>query len=154
MKNQLLFIALMAFAVSCISPKHNNKEMKSERLTYFSFEHRNSMAQSGKKFNVSTMQDGKVRLVIDEGFPDEKEFYLDDTTIFDDLLVIVKTYKMDEYKADYSPKIEVYDGDSWDLYYRYDTKRSVSSGGYMEWPDNYHEMRRALSKYFQKWLQK
>ena len=142
---------MTALAVSCVSPKHSNKKMNSEHLTYFSFDHHNSMALSGEKYNVSITQDGKVHLVINEGLPDKKEFFLDDTTIFDDLQVIVKTYKMDQYETDYKPEIEVYDGDSWTLYYRYDTKRSVSSGGYMAWPDNYREMRQALSKYFQKW---
>lgn len=151
MKHQLLLTALVAFAVSCVSPKHNNKEMNTERLTYFSFDHHNSMAQNGEKYNISTTNEGKIHIIIDEGLPGKKEFYLDDTSIFDDLLVFVKTYKMDKYEAVYKPEIEAYDGDSWSLYYRYDTKRSVSSGGYMAWPDNYREMRQALSKYFQKW---
>ena len=155
MKFQLLIIVLAALAVSCVSPKHSKKEMNKEHLTYFSFDHHSSMlAQNGERYNVGIMQDGKVHLVINEGLPNEKEFYLDDTTIFDDLLVIVKTYEMDKYKADYRPEIEAYDGDSWTLYYMYDTKRSVSSGGYMEWPDNYRQMRQALSEYFQKWREK
>ena len=64
---------------------------------------------------------------------------------------IVKNFKMDKYKRDYKPMFDIYDGDSWSLYYSYDSGRSVSSGGYMAWPSNYHEMRNALSAYFSKW---
>lgn len=143
----------MSFVVSCVSPNHNNNdnEMNTERLTCFSYDHHNSMSQDGENYSVSTMEDGRIHVVIDEGFPGEKEFYLSDSIIFDELLVIVKTYKMDKYKENYKPRMRITDGDSWSLYYKYDTKRSVSSGGYEAWPNNYHEMRQTLSDYFRKW---
>ena len=127
--------------------KNNNPE----RLTYFSYSHQNSMAMNGESYSVSTMEDGRVRVVIDEGYPEEKSFFLDNSTILDDLLVIVKAYKMDSYKQDYKPTMRIYDGDSWNLYYKYNSKRSVTSGGYMAWPKNYHETRQAISDYFKKW---
>lgn len=153
MKKLLLFTGMLALVVSCSSPKtETNNEMKTEHLIYFTFDHHNTMAlYYGEKYNVSIAKDGRVHVVIDEGFPEEKEFYLDDNTIFDELLDIVKTYKMDKYKRDYQPRMQIFDGDSWSLSYSYDTKRSVSSGGYMAWPDNYREMRNALSEYFAKW---
>ena len=154
MKKILLIVGLLAFTASCMSqkPEKKDNEMNTEHLTYFSFDHHNTMAMYyGEKYSVSTMKDGRVHVVIDEGFPQEKEFYLDDRSIFDELLTIVKTYKMDKYKEDYHPSMKVFDGDSWSLYYKYDTKRTVSSGGYMAWPDNYREMRNALSDYFKKW---
>ncbi len=153
MKKLLLFVGLLVVAVSCVSqnPKNNN-EMKTERLTYFSFGHQNTMVRfSGEKYKVSYSDDGRIHVVIDEGFPEEKELYLDDSAIFDELLAIVKTYKMDKYKKDYRPRMQIFDGDSWSLYYKYESGRSVSSGGYMAWPDNYGEMRKALSDYFRKW---
>lgn len=130
--------------------------MNSERLTFFSYNHHNTMNRfSGENYNVSTREDGRILVVIDEGFPEEKAFYLADSTpIFDEILAIVKSYKMDKYKESYQPKLEVLDGDSWSLYYKYDTKRNVSSGGYMAWPSNYREMRQALSDYFKKWREK
>lgn len=151
MNKTFLFSTLTALAVSCVSPKSNNN-METEHLTYFSFSHQNSMRiYNGEKYDVSITKDGRVHVVIDEGFPEEKEFYLNDTTIFDELLSIVKAYKMDKYKENYKNKFRIFDGDSWSLYYKYNTNRSVSSGGYMAWPGNYKEMRQALSEYFQKW---
>ena len=153
MKKDLLFIGLLALSVSCISqtPK-NNSTMNAERLTYFSFDHHNSMARFyGENYKVSTEKDGRIHIIIDEGFPKEKDFYIDDTTIFDELLAIVKQYQMDNYRSRYQPSMDITDGDSWSLYYKYDSKRSVSSGGYMAWPDNYGNARKALSDYFQKW---
>ncbi len=151
MNKTLLLTGLIGLAVSCVSPQINNNDMNTERLTYFSFGHHNSMSQHGEGYDVSYMKDGRVHVVIDEGAPEEKEFYLSDSTIFDELLTIVKTYKTDKYKENYKSRALIHDGDSWSLYYRYDSKRSVSSGGYMAWPDNYGEMRSALSDYFQKW---
>lgn len=153
MKKNLLFTSLLFFAVSCMSQNpQNNNQMNNERLTYFSFDHHNSMAMfNGENYKVSTEKDGRIHVVIDESYPNEKEFYLTDSTIFDELLAIVKTYKMDKYRSNYKPSMQIFDGDSWDLYYKYNSGRSVSSGGYMEWPDNYGEARHALADYFQKW---
>ena len=150
MKKTTLLLGLMALLMSCNA--QNPKEMNTERLTYFSFDHHNTMARfNGEKYQVSAEKDGRIHFIIDEGYPDEKDFYVDDTTVFDDLLAIVKQYKMDKYKSNYQPSMRIFDGDSWSLYYRYDTRRSVSSGGYMDWPDNYDEARQAINEYFQKW---
>lgn len=151
MNRSLIFTGLLGLAVSCVSPQLNNNEMKKDHLTYFSFDHHNSMSMHGEKYDVSYTKDGRINVVIDEGSSGEKEFYLSDSVIFDELLAIMETYKTDKYKENYKPKGRITDGDSWSLYYKYDSKRSVSSGGYMAWPDNYREMRRALSDYFQKW---
>lgn len=150
MKRYLLLLVLLAIVFPCES-RTEGDNVKRERLVYFSFDHHNSMSQCGERYAVSMMEDGRVRVVIDEGFPEEKEFYLDDRSILDELLVIVKTYKMDKYKESYRPRMEIFDGDNWSLNYQYDTKRSVSSGGYMAWPDNYREARHAISDYFKKW---
>lgn len=148
MKKTILIIGLLSTMFSCISqtPKSD------ERLTYFSFDHHNSMRRfNGESYKVSTEKDGRIHVIIDESFPQEKEFYLEDATIFDELKAIVDEYKMDKYKSDYHPIMHITDGDSWSLYYKYDSKRSVSSGGYMDWPKNYRDARKALSDYFQKW---
>lgn len=151
MKKPFFIAGLLALVASCASPRHNNNEMTAEHLIYFSYDHHNSMSQCGERYDVTLTDDGKVHVVIDEGSPEEKEFYLHDTAIFDELLEIVKTYKTDKYKENYKPRMQIFDGDNWSLYYKYDSQRRVSSGGYMAWPDNYHEMRKALSDYFQKW---
>lgn len=153
MKKNILLIGLLAFAVSCMAqnPQNNNK-MNTERLTYFSFDHHNTMMLfGGENYHVSTMKDGRIHVVIDESFPEEKEFYINDTAIFDELLAIVKQFNMDDYKGNYQPEMQIFDGDSWSLYYKYDSGRINSSGGYMAWPDNYREARRAINDYFQKW---
>ena len=149
----ILLVGLLAIVVSCVSQSPQNpKEMNNERLNYFSFNHHNTMARfNGESYLVNAQKDGRIHIVIDEGYPNEKDFYIDDTTIFDDLKVIVDRYGMDKYKKNYKPKMEICDGDSWTLYYSYDSRRTISSGGYMAWPDNYREARRAIGEYFQKW---
>ena len=138
--------------ISCTAQNHDNKDMKTERLTYFSYDHHNSMARfSGEKYNVKTEKDGRIHIVIDEGFPEEKDFYINDTSIFDELDSIIMAFKMHKWRDKYQAKERIFDGDSWSLYFKYGSGRSVSSGGYMAWPDNYREARQAISAYFQKW---
>ncbi len=152
MKKLLLFAGLLAVTTLCMSQNNNNKEkMEKEHIVYFSFDQNNAMAMNGEKYNVSILKDGRIKIVIDEGLRGEKELYTDDSTIFDELLNLVKTYEMDKYESNYQPDMRVFDGDSWSLYYKYDTRRSVSSGGYMAWPDNFREAHEAMSHYFQKW---
>ena len=152
-KKNILLIASMILMVSCNAQNTNNtKDMKTERLTYFSFNHHNTMARFyGESYQVSAGKDGRIRVIIDEGFPKEMDFFVDDTTIFDALTAIVKEFKMDKYKSDYEPSMRVFDGDSWSLYYKYNSGQSHSSGGYMAWPDNYREARSAINDYFQQW---
>lgn len=153
MKKNYLLLGLLAITVSCASqtPKNNNN-MNKERLTYFHFnQHNTMMIFNGEDYKVSTLKDGRIQVIIDEAFPQEKEFYIEDSSIFDELKALVEEYGMDKYKNDYQPRMQVFDGDSWSLYYKYDSGRSQSSGGYMAWPDNYYEAHQALSQYFQKW---
>ena len=119
MNRSLIFTGLLGLAVSCVSPQLNNNEMKKDHLTYFSFDHHNSMSMHGEKYDVSYTKDGRINVVIDEGSSGEKEFYLSDSVIFDELLAIMETYKTDKYKENYKPKGRITDGDSWSLYYKY-----------------------------------
>ena len=145
-----MLLVLMCSLASCIA--QNPKEMKKERLTYFSYDHHNTMVwHSGEKYDVSTEKDGRIHIVIDEGYPKEKDFYIDDTTIFDELDSIIQAFKMHKWRDKYHPKMEIFDGDSWSLYFTYGSGKSKGSGGYMAWPNNYYEARNAISTYFQKW---
>ena len=149
-EKNLLLLVLMCSLASCIA--QNTKEMEKERLTYFSFDHHNTMVwHSGEKYNVSTEKDGRIHIIIDEGFPEEKDFYINDTTIFDELDSLIKAFKMHKWHDKYQPKMEIFDGDIWSLYFKYGSDKSKGSGGYMAWPDNYHAARQAISEYFQKW---
>ena len=113
----------MCSLASCIA--QNPKEMKKERLTYFSFDHHNTMVwHSGEKYTVSTEKDGRIHIIIDEGFPEEKDFYIDDTTIFDELDSLIKAFKMHKWHDKYQPKMEIFDGDSWSLYFKYGSKKA------------------------------
>ena len=137
-KKNALLLAFLALMVSCSAQNNDNsKNMKTERLTYFSFNHHNTMRiYNGENYKVETMKDGRIHIVIDEGFPKEKDFFINETTVFVELKAIVDEFKMDKYKSDYQPWMRVFDGDSWSLYYKYDSGRSIHSGGYMAWPNN------------------
>lgn len=142
MKAPVFFAVLLGFA--CSACTLNTGAKTPERLTYFSFGEHGSMANSGESYSLSITKDGQLSILIDEGMLSETKMLLPETTLLDSLLAIVKTYKMDKYKNDYRPPYDVFDGDSWSLYYSYDSGRSLSSGGYMAWPKNFSEARQAI----------
>ena len=105
MKMNLLLICLNTLMFSCISQNpQNHNAMKTERLTYFSFNQHNTMRYlNGEGYKVSAEKDGRIRVIIDEALPSEKEFYLDDASIFDSLKAIVDEFKWTNIKATTSP---------------------------------------------------
>lgn len=146
------FYAPAATTKAAASANESISIMDNERITYFCFDHHNTMVMNdGENYTVSMTEDGRIHIVIDKSLPGEMELFTNDTSIFDDLLAIVKEFKTDRYRSEYRPMMHITDGDSWSLYYRYDSKRSVQSSGYMEYPKNYRQMRKALSDYFKKW---
>lgn len=127
-----------------------------EPMTKFEYNRHNSMRiYNGMSYKVSLLDDGKVNILINEGFPDEKEFTTDDKTIFDDLQAIVDEFGMLKYKDNYRPRMHITDGDSWHLYIKYGTgyKNSFSSSGYMAGPDNLGKAENAIVEYFKKWVE-
>lgn len=125
-------------------------------MTRFEYDRHNSMRiYNGMSYKVSLLDDGRVDILINEGFPDEKEIITDDKTVFDDLQAIVDEFGMLKYKDSYQPKMHITDGDSWHLYIKYGTgyKNSFSSSGYMAGPDNHRKAEKAIVEYFKKWVE-
>ena len=80
----------------------------------------------------------------------EDEAYIESLRALCDV-PIIKAFKIHKWHDRYQPKMEIFDGDSWSIYFKYGSDKSKGSGGYMAWPDNYHAARQAISEYFQKW---
>ncbi len=106
---------------------------------------------AGFKYDICETKDGKVHFLFNEGFPDEKEFTLDDHTVFDSLQQLVVKHKMHRYKDYYRPKYEVMDGTSWSLDVTYASGKGINSGGYMEGPDGYREAFQDIIDCLQHW---
>ncbi len=125
-----------------------------EPMTYFFFGRHNSMNPfDGLSYMAKLLDNGKVQIIINEGYPDEKEIITDDKTIFDDLTEISERFNMRKYKSNYSPDTHITDGNSWSLSILFgkNYKNSISSRGYMAGPKNYAEAKKAIIEYFMKW---
>lgn len=121
----------------CSSPKNTPVMVNAnDTITYFSLSEGGGMNRfSGFGYVVEETKEGKVHFLFDEGFPDEKEFIIDDHAVFDSLQAIIMKHKMYNYSGHYSPKYDILDGTSWSLYVTYASGKNISSGGYMAGPE-------------------
>lgn len=152
MKKMILLLGLF----SSLLPGCAQSQTPSEPMTYFEYNRHNSMRiYNGMSYKVSRLDDGRVNILINEGFPDEKDIVTDDKTVFDELQALVEKYGMLKYKSDYKPMFHVTDGDSWRLSIKYGNnyKNYFSSSGYMAGPSNHKEAEAAIVEYFKKWVE-
>lgn len=123
-----------------------------DTITYFSLSEGGGMNRfSGFNYTIEKTKDGKVHFLFDKGLPGEKEFTLDDHSVFDSLQNIVEKYKMYEYSGHYQPEFDITDGSSWDLYVKYTSKKNISAGGYMAGPEGYWAAFREIIECLDHW---
>ena len=125
---------------------------KGDTMIYFSLYRGGGMRQfDGYRYQIEATKDGRVHFLFNERYPDEKEYYTDDHSVFDSLDKIVRKYDMANYASNYEPEVQVFDGQSWDLYVRYASKASIRSGGYMAGPDNWRQAENEIIECLQPW---
>lgn len=113
---------------------------ENDTITYFSLGEGGGMNRfSGFNYHIEKTKDGQVHFLFNEGFPDEKEFTIDDFSVFDSLQQIVKKHKMYKYKGNYRPVFDILDGKSWSLYVKYASGKTISANGYMDGPRGYRD---------------
>lgn len=111
-----------------------------DTITYFSYSEGGGMRRfDGFKYRVEATKDGRVHFLFNEDYPDEKEFTIDDHSVFDSLQQIVLKHKMYKYEGHYQPKFDILDGQSWNFYVKYASGATISAGGYMAGPNGYGE---------------
>jgi hypothetical protein len=134
MKTMIVLASLLSL-IGCRSFGH---EFENDTITSFSLSEGGGMNRfSGFGYYVHETKDGRVHFLFDEGLPGEKEFTIDDHSVFDSLQQIVLKYKMYNYRDYYQPPFDVTDGTSWHLSVHYSSGKSISSGGYMYGPKDY-----------------
>lgn len=149
LKLMVIIAGFLSF-FGCNSSSSTIKE--GDSLVYFSLHRGGGMARfGGYRYNIEATKDGKVHFLFNEGYPDEKEYYLEDHSVFDSLDLLIRKYKMEKYRSNYMPKFDVLDGESWSIYVKYASGASISSGGYMAGPDNWREAEKALIQCLQPW---
>ena len=154
----MLLIGIIASLAGCTSkkgtvePGTSIKAPVNDTINYFSLTRGGGMARfSGYRYEVKETKDGRVHFLFNEGYPDEKEFTVDDHSVFDTLQRIVLKYKMYNYSGYYKPEFDVLDGESWGLDIDYVSGRRVDASGYMAGPDNAWTAFSEVRKYLDQW---
>jgi hypothetical protein len=145
----MIVLASLLTLFGCQSPQNG---IESDTITYFSLSEGGGMNRfGGFKYRIEETKDGKVHFLFNEGYPDEKEFVLEDHSVFDSLQQIVLKHKMYRYKGNYQPPFHITDGESWSLYVKYASRETISAGGYMAGPDGYREAFNDIIQCLQPW---
>ena len=141
MKTSLLLVmGIVTSLIGCKSPKQTPvaSPVENDTIVYFSLSEGGGMNRfSGFRYEVNETNDGKVHFLFNEGYPDEKEFTIDDHSVFDSLQAIIQQQKVYTWSGHYQPEFDILDGTSWSLYVKYKSRKSISAGGYMAGPDGY-----------------
>jgi len=158
MKTMIVLAGLLSL-FGCALPMSSSNPFENDTITYFSLTKSGGMNPfSGYRYQISTTKDGQVRFLFNEGYPDEKEYTIDDRSVFDSLQQIVEKYKMHTYTGYYQPEFDIMDGQSWHLDISYASKKSISASGYMAGPDGYSaafsEIRQCLEPWKQRAVEK
>ena len=160
MKMKLLLLAALiaSLAGGCksktgvLEPGAKTLAPVNDTMTYFSLSQGGGMARfSGFAYQIEETKDGKVHFLFDEGYPNEKEFTIDDHSVFDSLQNIVLKHKMYYYTGHYQPEFDILDGQSWSLYVKYASRKTISAGGYMAGPDGYWVAFREIIRCLDRW---
>ncbi|MBO6027434.1 MAG: hypothetical protein J6P73_09340 [Bacteroidales bacterium] len=131
---------------------HSWKGIETDTINYFSLSEGGGMNRfSGFGYYVKETKDGKVYFRFDEGLPNEKEFTIDDHSVFDSLQKIVMKHKMYNYHGHYQPPFHITDGHSWSLYVKYTSGNTIDAGGYMHGPDGYGNAFRDIMQCLDQW---
>lgn len=128
------------------------KGFENDTITSFSLSEGGGMNPfSGFGYYVKETKDGKVYFHFDEGLPTEKDFTIDDHSVFDSLQAIIAKHKMYTYHGHYQPPFDITDGKSWSLDVRYKSGHSIDAGGYMDGPSGYRDAFRDIAQCLDYW---
>lgn len=149
----MIVLGIISSLFGCSSSQNaSGKVDENDTITYFSLSEGGGMNRfSGFGYIVEETKEGKVRFLFNEGHPDEKEFTIDDHSVFDSLQAIILRHKMYKYSGHYQPKFDVLDGTSWGLYVVYASGKDISAGGYMAGPDGYRAAFSDIIQCLQHW---
>ncbi|MBR4390708.1 MAG: hypothetical protein IKT08_01210 [Bacteroidales bacterium] len=135
MMKAMVVLACLLSLFGCQSSGHGPEN---DTIISFSLSEGGGMNRfSGFGYYVKETEDGRVLFRFDEGLPGEKEFVIDDHSVFDSLQQIVMKHKVYKYHGHYQPPFDVLDGTSWHLNVDYASGYNISAGGYMHGPQGY-----------------
>lgn len=151
MNNRLIIITALFSLFGC-SMNGQNAINEDDNIVAFSFGSGGGMDRfGGFDYDITLTPDQKVHFQIDQRRPQEKEFTIDDRSVFDSLQQVIMKHKMYKYSGNYKPRTQVLDGKSWHFNVLYESGKSIDASGYMAGPDGYHEAFEELHSCLAKW---
>ena len=148
----MILLGIIASLVGCQSPGNEGVGFENDTIVSFHLSEGGGMNRfGGFGYSISETKDGKVHFLFDSRLPTEKEFYLDDHSVFDSLQQIILKHKMYTYQGHYDPPFDITDGGSWSLSVYYKSRKSISAGGYMAGPEGYGEAFRDIMNCLDHW---
>ena len=151
MSNRLLIITALLSLFGCSTQAQNTID-ENDTIVSFSFGEGGGMAvYGGFGYEIKETSDNKVHFLFDKGLPWEKEFSLDDHSVFDSLQKVIMEHKMYAYKGHYSPDTEVLDGSNWWFNVTYASGKSIDVNGYSAMPEGSHDAFNAIHACLKKW---
>lgn len=133
---------LMFFSCGAGNRVDKSRQKPTEPLKSYHYIESGSMAQPDLEFTIEYMDDSLCRVIYFNRLRDDyKDMEERDTvtapaSLLKEIEKIVSEHKMYKYEKNYSSKWEVMDGTSWGMYLTYQDDRSISSHGYMSWPQD------------------
>lgn len=135
----MIILGIIASLFGCNTSKGNHVA-EGDTIVSFSYSKSGGMRPyDGFGYSIRETKDGRVHFLFDEDLPDEKQFTIDDHSVFDQLQKIILKHKMYNYSGDYQPNVRVFDGHSWNLRVKYASGETISASGYMAGPQGYGE---------------
>lgn len=148
----IILMGILSSIFGCDTPHLGGNATANDTITYFSLSQGGGMRRfGGYKYCVEKTKEGRAHFLFNEGYPDEKEFTIDDLSVFDSLQQIVLKHKMHKYSGHYEPKMRVFDGESWSLHVKYASRKTISAGGYVAGPDGYRKAFEDIQKCLDQW---
>ena len=146
----VVLMGIISSLFGCNNPGSNVDP--NDTITYFSYYKGGGMRRfDGYRYLVEKTKDGRAHFLFNKDYPDEKEFVIDDLSVFDSLQQIVLKHGMYEYSGNYQPDMQIFDGQSWDFYVKYASGESIRAGGYMAGPDGYWDAFRDIIDCLDQW---
>ena len=152
MKDKIIWILITIFVLIGLGVilvlTSRSKEISSIKSMHLSYSSGWS-AYAYTRYDLEKKDNGYYVQIKPYGVPDDEvqEVRLTDKQI-KDIEAILTKYKVSKWDGFNKSDKGVLDGDSFSFYLHTEDGVDVSASGYMRWPDNYHEVRNALTNIF------
>lgn len=119
------------------------------RVVSFDFSYSSgSYMNSGNSFSAEQLEDGTVEVRIRRDTQNEPKSFVADYEFMDKLTAIFNKYEVSRWDGFRGNDKDVLDGDGFQFYLKTDSNQAVNCSGYMQWPQNYRDMKAEVEPLF------